>query len=298
MSNHSKAKDVVLFRLSTENRTGMISASTDALRGERITIINANARVVSDQEGVIEYTVEDETENHGFQTLLGACRSLQSINGCNHLLAEFARLISSGKGSVEPSLIHSGVTPFESYFSGQLLNEHDPLHPANVSASDFEPVIYELDNVAAEFISDPDRIISVKPSDLERIIGEVYRAHGLDVRITGGSNDHGIDASATAYVPVKLPRKYSQHLRIAIQVKRYQRNRKVRESEVRNLYGSLSAEGYDRGVLVTTSSLTAAAEKYLGTRRAIKDRITVIAGDEVLELLISYCKQRWVPFWR
>jgi restriction endonuclease Mrr len=198
--------------------------------------------------------------------------------------------------SVE-SITHSGIAPFESYFSGQLLDEREPLHPHNASPSDFQPVIRELDRVVGSLISTPDRILKVRPSSLEKIIAEVYRAHGLEVRVTGGPKDHGVDAEAIAYVPMKLPRKFSQHLRIAIQVKRYKKSRKVRERELRDLYGSLVADGYDRGVLVTTSSLTAAASHYLETRCAVKDRIRVVAGDEVLELLLSYCKQRWIPFW-
>jgi hypothetical protein len=308
MSTNPKQIDAIFFRCSTANKYGMLAAITRAIQDAEVSIFNANASEQANQ-GVVEIISEDLTSERGFDSLLRVCRSLQSIEGCNHLFAQFVRcmhalvpvtLLSGEKGEMHSvqSVIHSGTTPFESYFSGQLLNEKEPLHPANISASDFEPVIYELDKAAASFISNPDRLFKVHPSDLEKIIAEVYRAHGLDVRVTGGPKDHGVDAKATAYVPMKLPRKFSQYLRIAIQVKRYKQSRKVRESELRNLYGSLLAEGYDRGVLVTTSSLTAAASHYLETRYAVKDRITVIAGDEVLELLLSYCKQKWVPFWR
>lgn len=298
MAKRLSHKDAVLFKVLTARKTGMIAHITGTLSDERISLMDARAKVESDQ-GLIEITSDDPTLEQRFDALLRACRGLQSIEGCNQLFAEFVRYVYSRKaGKTLVSKIRSGITPFESNFSGQILHENEPLHPANASASALEPAIYELDKAAADFISDPDRLLKVKPSDLEKIIAEAYRAHGLDVRVTGGPNDHGVDAVATTYVPMNLPRKFSQHLQIAIQVKRYKRSHKVKERELRNLYGSLSAEGYDRGILVTTSSLTAAASRYLETRRAVKDRITVIAGDEVLELLLSYCKQRRVPFWR
>lgn len=297
MARRSTYEDAIVFRLCV-NRKGMLPAIADAISDERIGILEARLPEEVDP-GWIEITSDDPTLEQRHDALLRVCRSLQSIEGCNQLVAEFVRFVYSRKTSERlKSKIRCGITPFESYFSGQLLDEKEPVHPANMSASDWEPVIYELDKAVADFISNPDRLLKVKPSDLEKIIAEVYRAHGLDVQVTGGPRDHGVDATATAYVPMKLPHKFSQHLRIAIQVKRYKRNHKVRESELRNLYGSLTAEGHDRGVLITTSSLTAAASQYLETRQAVKDRITVIAGDEVLELLLSYCKQKWIPFWR
>ena len=84
---------------------------------------------------------------------------------------------------------------------------------------------------------------------------------------------------------------------IGIQVKRYRRDNKVREKEIRDLFGSIVADNYDRGVMITTSSLTGAAKEYIKERRAVQDRISFVAGDQIAELLISYCKQELVPFW-
>jgi hypothetical protein len=286
----------ILYRLTVEDRPGVVADVTTVVAENHQPIRGVNAKVLDAHFGILSLYTEDWTLQEGFRPVISLCRALQTVKHCNHLLAEFVRTSHAEPDKV--SVLHSGIIPFQSYYSGQLIKAAEPLHPDNSSTRETEAVLYELDQVAAELIRDPQRLFSLKPHDLERLIAEVYRVHGLEVRVTGGPRDHGIDASATAYVPMSLPKRFSQHLRIGIQVKRYSKARKVSESELRNFKGSLSAEGFDRGILVTTSSMTAAAAHYLETRRTVRDRVTVIAGEEVLELLVSYCKQKLVPFWR
>lgn len=299
------AREAVAFRLSLADRPGIVHQLLQLFSKESQNILMMETSAVELRlQHLAELIAEDSTNLRGYSPLLRLCRALQAIDECNHLLAEFVQILipkKSMRGSsfqARAPVLRSGVTPFESFFSGQLIAVREPIHPDNVSISDMQPALSELDGAAAEFIKDPDRLFAVKPSELETIVAEIYKAHGFDVRVTGGPRDHGIDVSAEAFVPVSLPRKFSQHIRIGIQVKRYRRDHKVTESEVRNLYGSVAGENLDRGIIFTTSSLTAAAQEYIAARRAVQDRLTIVAGDDILELLISYCKQRWIPFWK
>lgn len=299
------AREAVAFRLSLADRPDLIHQILQLFSGESQNILLMETLALELRlQCLAELIAEDSTNLHGYSPLLRLCRALQAIDECDHLLAEFVHILIPKKSTKDPSfqarppILRSDGTLFKSFFSGQWISVREPIHPDNLSVSDMQPALSELDSAAAEFIKDPDQLFTVKPSELEVIVAEIYKAHGFDVRVTGGPRDHGIDVSAEAFMPVSLPRKFSQHICIGIQVKRYRRDHKVTESEVRNLYGSVAGENLDRGIIFTTSSLTAAAQEYIAARRAVQDRLTIVAGDDVLELLISYCKQRRIPFWK
>jgi hypothetical protein len=298
------AREAVAFRLSLADRPGIVHQLLQLFSEESQNILMMETVALELRlQHLAELIAEDSSNLRGYSSLLRLCRALQAIDECNHLLAEFVQILVPKKSEgpsfqARPPVLRSGVAPFESLFSGQLITVREPIHPDNVSVSDMRPALSELDRAAAKFIKDPDRLFAVKPSELEAIVAGIYKAHGFDVRITGGPRDHGIDVSAEAFIPVSLPRKFSQHIRIGIQVKRYRRDHKVTESEVRDLYGSVVGENLDRGIIFTTSSLTAAAQEYIAARRAVQDRLTIVAGDDILEVIISYCKQRWIPFWK
>lgn len=294
MKNTLEKKSSVEFRISAHDRIGISKELAEIFFRAETYLKNISGKRVGANQALFIFHMMDENKH---DLLIELCRGLQGVNGCNHLTAQFIKEMDIEGSEKLTSIVDQGEIPFESFFSGQLIQTGDPLHPDNISLSDLEPAYYELDKAASNFIQDPDRLFKVKPSELEKIVAEVYRAQGFDVKVTGGPQDHGIDVQATTYVPLSLPKKFTQCIKVGIQVKRYRYDNKVGESELRNLYGSIMADNYDRGVLVTTSSITSAAAKYLETRRPVKDRITVIAGEEIVELLISYCKQRFVPFW-
>jgi hypothetical protein len=291
-------KDVVSLRVAHTDRPGNLTKITNIFRERHDIVTSLVTRRARQTELIL--AVRDETPATGFAPLLNLCRDLQKLDCCNNVIAEFAKFggVISGPTAKFPfiALFPYGQAPFESFFSGHSIRRSEPLHPENTDQSAVGAVINELDRIAGSLVADPDRLFAGSPIELERIVADVYRAHGFDVRVTGGPGDHGIDAIAV-FASMSLPEKFAQHLRVGIQVKRYRRDHKVEERELRDFFGAIVAEDLDRGVFVTTSSLTAAAAKYLDERRPVRDRISIVAGDDVIELLVSYCKHRRVPFW-
>ena len=104
------------------------------------------------------------------------------------------------------------------------------------------------DNTASALL---ERIAELSPSGFERLVGEFMRAKGFsNVEVTGRPHDRGIDGRCElSFVDVK----------VAFQAKRYQPQDSVSIGEVHRFQGSLIA-GYDRGILVTTSSFSPGAK--------------------------------------
>ena len=82
------------------------------------------------------------------------------------------------------------------------------------------------------------------PIQFETLISDLLSAMGfVDVEVTQSSNDHGIDVRGT------LVWGYAVHIKMAVQVKRWQHN--VQSTVVQQVRGSLSA--HEQGLIVTTS---------------------------------------------
>jgi restriction endonuclease Mrr len=195
------------------------------------------------------------------------------------------------------ALVRQGHSPFTSAQAKCTIDDCEPIHPENADANELVCAAETLDVHVAELVADPDMLFQLSPREFEKLIATVYSAHGFEVTLTAGPHDHGIDAVATLRVPTRLPPAMAQHVTIGIQAKRYRQRKRVRESEVLNLLGSLKAGNHDRGILITTSSLTGAATRFIESRRVVADKILVVAGDRLLELLISYCRIRGQLFW-
>lgn len=108
--------------------------------------------------------------------------------------------------------------------------------------------------------------------DFEHLVRELFeKEFGADVRITQASRDKGVDAVAFDPDPIKGG-KY------VIQAKRYTNT--VDVSAVRDLFGTLMAEGGNRGILVTTSNYGRDAYEF-----AKGKPITLLNGANLLHLL-------------
>ena len=92
----------------------------------------------------------------------------------------------------------------------------------------------------------------IKPDSFERLCQRVLLASGFsEVKVTGRSNDGGIDGIGTLYINLlSIP--------ILFQCKRYRAN--VGAREVRDFRGAMMGR-CDKGLLITTSSFTPEARK-------------------------------------
>lgn len=95
-----------------------------------------------------------------------------------------------------------------------------------------------------------DKIGSVSPERVEKLVASIFRNHGYSATVTGRSGDGGIDIMLLDS---------SDHSQIGVQVKRYKASIEV--EQVHAFAGALLIKGLRRGVFVTTSRYRAGAAR-------------------------------------
>ncbi|QIY58620.1 restriction endonuclease [Streptomyces sp. RPA4-5] len=123
--------------------------------------------------------------------------------------------------------------------------------------TDSEPDLYEMDPLA-----------------FENLIAELFRAMGMQAVTTQRSGDGGVDVDALDPDPIRGGK-------IVVQVKRYRHT--VPPTAVRDLYGTVQAEGANKGVLVTTSRFGPGSHTFANGKP-----LSLIAGSELVDLLGRY----------
>ncbi len=98
-----------------------------------------------------------------------------------------------------------------------------------------------------------DYLNSIRPTEFEELVAEIWAELGYETEVTPGSRDRGIDVIATKEIPVTE--------KVLIQAKAYSEQNKVGSKEIRN-YATLYQQesGVDRVVVVTTGEFTSDAE--------------------------------------
>ena len=128
-----------------------------------------------------------------------------------------------------------------------------------------------------------DRVLQAAPAFLEQVVVDLMIAMGYGDgvaamgQVTGGSGDGGIDGTIREDA-LGLDEVY-------LQAKKYADGNTVGESALRNFAGAIDAAGAMKGVFVTTSSFTKAAQGYVA--RSPK-RIVLIDGDELARLMVKH----------
>ena len=128
-----------------------------------------------------------------------------------------------------------------------------------------------------------DRVRQAAPAFLEQVVVDLMIAMGYGDgddamgQVTGSSGDGGIDGTIREDA-LGLDEVY-------LQVKKYADGNTVGESALRNFAGAIDAAGAMKGVFVTTSSFTRAAQDYV--KRSPK-RIVLIDGDELARLMVKH----------
>lgn len=128
------------------------------------------------------------------------------------------------------------------------------------------------DNIASALL---ERIAALSPSGFEKLVGEFLRAKGFsNVEVTGRPHDRGIDGRCElSFVGLK----------VAFQAKQYQPQKSVSLGEVHRFQGSLTV-GYDRGILVTTSSFSSSAKNFVEEENT---QVRLVDGEELVQEMIN-----------
>lgn len=150
---------------------------------------------------------------------------------------------------------------------------------AGVDAEDSPDELDEADDVPEQDwkVTLLDALKAMEPAGFERLAGRLLREAGfVNVRVTGKSNDGGIDGIGVYRMSlVSFP--------VYFQCKRYQGS--VGAKEVRDFRGAMSGRG-EKGLLITTANFTASA-KAEATRDGAPP-VDLIDGTELVELMRRY----------
>ena len=123
-----------------------------------------------------------------------------------------------------------------------------------------------------------DRLYKSDPRQFEYIVANLLEKMGYgDLEVTQASNDGGIDAIVNED---KLGIN-----KILVQVKRYNKDNKVNELQIRNFLGALATEKLQKGIFVTTSYFD---KKARASAEKSDKRLRLIDGEELTLLMIEY----------
>lgn len=158
---------------------------------------------------------------------------------------------------------------------------------ANVSSHPSELVavkpIVDINMIDRRFIDEADvlstldsrqNLMELTPGEFESLITNLFKAMGLEARLTQSSRDGGVDCVAFDQRPIFGGK-------VVIQAKRYKHT--VGVSAVRDLYGTMMNEGASKGILVTTSGYGKAAFEFANGKP-----IELISGGNLLSLLSEH----------
>lgn len=155
---------------------------------------------------------------------------------------------------------------------------------------DLQAAHQKLDNALAASLLDAVR--SSSPAFFEQLIVELFIAMGYGGtsedagRALGQSGDNGVDG-VIDQDPLGVDQIY-------LQAKRYGVTTSVGPAEIRDFFGALSLKKASKGIFVTTSQFSSAAQQ---TAKDLGTRIVLINGAQLAKLMITYnvgCREKEV----
>lgn len=131
--------------------------------------------------------------------------------------------------------------------------------------------------------SSPYLLGELDPRQFEEIVAEVFRFKGYQVDLTKRTRDGGKDIIAIHTDSLGIKNKYF------IECKCYAESNKIGVDIVRSLYGVKNTkEGPNKAILVTTSTFTSGAKKFLENEAASSWELTLADREQLLKWLDDY----------
>lgn len=158
------------------------------------------------------------------------------------------------------------------------LNEYSTLTPDE----ELDSIFNERKKILANELL--DTLVSVKPSDFEKVVMDVVLALGYGknheemAKVIGRSGDGGLDG--------EIPQDKLGLDKIYLQAKRYQKGETICPEKIRGFSGALSGKQAKKGIFLTTAKFTDAALKAAENDK--EHKIALIDGTELAELMIEY----------
>lgn len=259
---------------------------------------NRQAKIkIADQLNLTEELRMEKTEKHGENKIEGRVGFALSALKISGLLDQYQRgqfvLTEEGRKLLDnlPEVLDQKylINNYESYRKrreknalrakekniSQKNNQIDlieDLTPEELIARAMSDIKINLSNELLE------NLYVIDPFKFEYIIADLLEKMGYgDLEVTQKTNDGGIDATVNED---KLGLD-----KILVQTKRYAENNIIREKQIRDFLGALSAEKVQKGIFVTTSSFD---QKALKLARDAEKKLVLIDGQQLTELMIDY----------
>lgn len=129
------------------------------------------------------------------------------------------------------------------------------------------------------FTTNPDDILAATPRQFEQLIAELLGRLGYSgVELSPEGRDGGVDITAYVEHPIGIER-------VIVQCKRYGPSKKVSEPTIKQLLTDVDIRHAARGLIVTTSTLTAPARLLV---ESFRHRLSHIEGHELRERIIRF----------
>jgi len=129
----------------------------------------------------------------------------------------------------------------------------------------------------------PRHLYEINPRDFERVIAEIFRKRGFEVKLTPSTRDGGKDIVAIHRNDLGIDTKYF------IECKRYAENNKVGVEIVRALHGVKNTIGApNKVILATTSTFTSGAIDFANNQTPSQWDIALKDYNAILDWIRSY----------
>jgi hypothetical protein len=129
------------------------------------------------------------------------------------------------------------------------------------------------------FASNPDHLLSATPRQFEQLIAVLLGRLGYTcIELSPEGRDGGVDITAYIEHPIGVER-------VIVQCKRYRPTNKVSEPTIKQLLTDVDIRRAARGLIVTTSTLTAPARLLV---ESFRHRLSHIEGNELRERLTRF----------
>lgn len=147
--------------------------------------------------------------------------------------------------------------------------------------------LFELHESISELISalqqDVSLLAELTPRQFEEIVAELFERKGFSVDLTKRTRDGGKDIIAIHCDAFGIKNKYF------IECKHYSDSNKISVDVIRSLYGVKNTkEGPNKAILVTTSTFTPDARKFVQNEALSSWDLTLVDGQQFIEWLFEY----------
>ncbi|MBL4767372.1 MAG: restriction endonuclease [Rhodobacteraceae bacterium] len=191
---------------------------------------------------------------------------------------------------------YKSLTEFESFNKWVSASEQESLGSKGTSASEFTTLALPADKTPEDQIASSfseiesvladeiiEAVLSLSPARFERLVVDLLLAMGYG----GGELERGLQTSLSGDGGIDgvINEDELGLDAVYIQAKRYAPENKVGRPALNAFVGSLTGEGANKGVFVTTSDFSREAREYVSR---VQQRIVLINGDRLARLMISH----------